>query len=426
MAPLRKDVYLVEYLRHRFQIGTEEAIKEWSERFTELLEEGRYDLCHLLIRDAKTGGLPKHVPYGIGIIRYREGSLAELQGDLQKALTAYDASLQTFNSAEIPGLDREQLIAEVLGRLATVQKAKGNYTEARRSYKQQLQLHTQAQTINIRRVIAVLKELVGLAMLQGDYEEAQQYLEDRLKIAQKQGNSGEQVDTLLELAALHQRRGDLDMADQLCETGLSIAKDMEYQVALVNALGQRASIRRDQKRYDDALLLYRAAQDVALEIGDQVKTSEIQEQLTALERDVEEVTRSRNVFISYNYHDRDFVERLVRDLTDRGHKVWWDEWEIKVGDSIIEKISQGINGSAYLSVVLSPHSVKSNWVQRELGSALMRQLSADRDITVLPLLISDCEVPVLLREIKWADFRQDYQAGLKELLGALITKGADG
>lgn len=135
-------------------------------------------------------------------------------------------------------------------------------------------------------------------------------------------------------------------------------------------------------------------------------------------REVLKIKLGKNIFISYNYNDRNFVERLASDLKNADFAVWWDEWEIKVGDSIVQKVSEGIKGSAYLGVVLSPHSVQSPWVQREIGAAFIRQL-AERKITILPLLIADCEVPILLREIKWANFRFDYEAGFRELLSAL-------
>jgi hypothetical protein len=155
----------------------------------------------------------------------------------------------------------------------------------------------------------------------------------------------------------------------------------------------------------------------ALEGSNQIKAKEIQEQLDKLEK-----MMTKDLFISYNNNDRKFVERLANDLKGSGIKVWWDQWEIKVGDSIIQKVSDGINQSAYLAAVLSPHSVKSDWVQRELGSALMKQLSAERGIKVLPLLISDCEIPILIREIKWADFRNDYENGLNDLLQTIGQK----
>lgn len=50
----------------------------------------------------------------------------------------------------------------------------------------------------------------------------------------------------------------------------------------------------------------------------------------------------------------------------------------------------------------------------------MKQLSAERGILILPLLAADCEIPVLLRAIKWADFRVDYNVGLNSLLDVLV------
>lgn len=127
----------------------------------------------------------------------------------------------------------------------------------------------------------------------------------------------------------------------------------------------------------------------------------------------------KKIFISYSHRDRDFVKKLADDLKKKGISVWWDEWEINVGDSIVQRIEDGIKTSAFLAVVLSPDSVKSNWVKREVGSATMRQLSEKRSITVLPILVTECEIPILLSDIKYADFRSDYKLGLKGLLRTL-------
>jgi len=50
--------------------------------------------------------------------------------------------------------------------------------------------------------------------------------------------------------------------------------------------------------------------------------------------------------------------------------VWYDKWEIKVGDSLIEKIQEGLDIHDYLAIILSPESVSSEWVKRELNSAV--------------------------------------------------------
>ena len=81
------------------------------------------------------------------------------------------------------------------------------------------------------------------------------------------------------------------------------------------------------------------------------------------------------VFISHASQDKPFVRKLVQELEKHHLDVWFDEQEIKVGDSIVAKVSGGLKDSDYLVVVLSKASVASRWVQEELNAALMDQIS---------------------------------------------------
>src|SRR5712691_1039626 len=72
----------------------------------------------------------------------------------------------------------------------------------------------------------------------------------------------------------------------------------------------------------------------------------------------------------------------------------------------------------YLGVVLSPRSVASPWVQREVRAALTEEIQ-NECVKVLPLLIENCEIPGFLRDKLYADFRGNYQRGLSELLHRL-------
>ena len=124
------------------------------------------------------------------------------------------------------------------------------------------------------------------------------------------------------------------------------------------------------------------------------------------------------VFISHSSKDKVFVRRLASDLEERKLGVWIDERELAVGDSIASGIESGLRDSDYLIAVLSEHSVASRWVKAELNAAMMKQLSEGGTV-VLPVLIDDCEIPPLLRDRVYADFRSDYDAGLAALLGVL-------
>jgi hypothetical protein len=65
--------------------------------------------------------------------------------------------------------------------------------------------------------------------------------------------------------------------------------------------------------------------------------------------------RPIGVFLSHNWADKDFVRRLAGDLVAAGARVWIDEAEIKVGDSLIEKIRAGIDSMDYVAAILSPN-----------------------------------------------------------------------
>ncbi len=121
------------------------------------------------------------------------------------------------------------------------------------------------------------------------------------------------------------------------------------------------------------------------------------------------------VFISHSSQDKPFARKLIADLTKANLDIWFDERELKPGDSIVQGIADGLRDTDYLVVVLSEASVHSHWVRQELNTALMQELSG-KGTTVVPVRIDNCEIPTLLQERLYADFRTDYNAGLHSLL----------
>lgn len=126
-----------------------------------------------------------------------------------------------------------------------------------------------------------------------------------------------------------------------------------------------------------------------------------------------------NAYISYSSEDGDFAEKIASDLENRGLEVWFSKWEIRVGDSIIDKIfNEGLRKNDFFIVILSPHSISSNWVTKEINISLVKELN-EKKISVLPVLFKKCIIPPALSDKKVADFVTDYQQGLKDLLLAI-------
>jgi hypothetical protein len=124
------------------------------------------------------------------------------------------------------------------------------------------------------------------------------------------------------------------------------------------------------------------------------------------------------MFICHASEDKPFVEELVAALDRRALHAWFDKREILVGDSIVDQINEALAETRYVVPVLSSRSVSKPWVLRELNSSLMRQLSQEK-ISILPILLDDCDLPPLLADIKYADFRNSFEQGFSELLRAI-------
>lgn len=135
-----------------------------------------------------------------------------------------------------------------------------------------------------------------------------------------------------------------------------------------------------------------------------------------------------SVFISHNWADKPFARKLAYDLESHGVKVWIDEGEIKVGDSLIQKIREGIDNVEYVAVVLSNDSVDSPWVQREVDVAMNQEISGKR-IKVLPIMLDKLELPGFLLGKLYADFtnEDDYEKSFEVLvrsIGVVFNKRA--
>jgi len=126
------------------------------------------------------------------------------------------------------------------------------------------------------------------------------------------------------------------------------------------------------------------------------------------------------IFISYSHQDKTFVDTLARNLVYARHNVWIDTWELNAGESLLDKVQDAIGESDAILVVLSEHSIKSEWCKRELNAGLIRELDEKRAILV-PCIIGDCEIPLFLRDKLYVDFRKDKGTAF-ELLDRSLRK----
>ena len=129
-------------------------------------------------------------------------------------------------------------------------------------------------------------------------------------------------------------------------------------------------------------------------------------------------TSKKKIFISYSHEDREFAEQLATALHSAGEEVWWDQWEILGGDSLIQKIfEEGLAQAAAFVVVLSSESVKSKWVRQELDVATVRKIEGVTRI--IPVVRDNVKIPSALRALLWIDMRQNFEDGVRRIINSV-------
>lgn len=125
----------------------------------------------------------------------------------------------------------------------------------------------------------------------------------------------------------------------------------------------------------------------------------------------------KEVFLSHSDKDRPFATSLARVLRRHNIPVWYSRSNIIGAQQWHDEIGAALNRCNWFVLILSPNSVKSEWVKHELMFALNNRRYKSR---IVPLLLKPCKYTKLswtLSEFQVIDFTQKTQAAaFRELL----------
>lgn len=124
-----------------------------------------------------------------------------------------------------------------------------------------------------------------------------------------------------------------------------------------------------------------------------------------------------DVFLSYSAQDKAVVQALAERLRADGLRVWFDNWEIRAGDSIPAKIEEGLEQSRVLVLCMSANAFGSDWAQLESYTFRFRDpLNTERRF--IPLRLDATPIKgslVWFSYINWlAEKREEEYAKLLE------------
>jgi hypothetical protein len=133
-----------------------------------------------------------------------------------------------------------------------------------------------------------------------------------------------------------------------------------------------------------------------------------------------------DVFISHASEDKDTIVRsLATQLVNQGLKVWYDEFTLRIGDSLRQKIDKGLANSRVGLVVLSPAFISKGWTNYELDGIVTRTVSGEQILLPIWHNITKQEVidfsPSLADKVARSTAThtvQEIAAEIAELLGS--------
>lgn len=128
------------------------------------------------------------------------------------------------------------------------------------------------------------------------------------------------------------------------------------------------------------------------------------------------------VFVSHAGEDWSrFVKGFATALREQGLQSWAAEWEIKPGDSLVDKIfEEGLSTADTVIVVVSEWSITKPWVTEELNYAKVQQVA--KRVKLIPVIIDRCEIPAALLSTVYVriDDLEQYNAPLNKIVASIL------
>lgn len=189
-----------------------------------------------------------------------------------------------------------------------------------------------------------------------------------------------------DIAAISVRRATLSKKDvektaALLKAQIELSKEEEKERKNIANLRDREI----KKERDSEKIRQRDQINFQRRLNEEIlNTINISEKARNISSDGADLFLKYDLFISHASEDKDeLVRPLAICLENLGVKVWYDEFTLKVGDSLRRSIDNGLSNSSFGIVVLSSSFFSKNWTQYELDGMVAKEISGGK--MILPI-----------------------------------------
>ena len=190
-----------------------------------------------------------------------------------------------------------------------------------------------------------------------------------------QSKAREAERAMKDLASVQKRRADISRK----------ISDKSRSLNLYQGRHSQDVQREAKRRADQEKKLIREREQHERRVTNEIRSrAALQSTPVASRQQVAQPGDSYDFFISHASEDKDsFVRALAEALQAKGARVWYDEFTLKVGDSLRQKIDHGLLQSRYGIVIISRNFISKKWAKRELDGLV--SLEVDGRSRILPI-----------------------------------------
>src|SRR5262245_12907127 len=110
-----------------------------------------------------------------------------------------------------------------------------------------------------------------------------------------------------------------------------------------------------------------------------------------------------DVFLSHSSKDKEIVRAIADRMRMDGLRVWFDDWEIRAGDSIPAKIDEGLEQCRVLVLCMSANAFGSEWAQLESYTFRFRD-PLNKERRFIPLRLDDAPIKGSLAQFHYINW----------------------
>ena len=172
----------------------------------------------------------------------------------------------------------------------------------------------------------------------------------------------------------------------------NLATHQNKKLKLLQDLNKEEKRIRDKTKIEQKeILSLQQSISKEMEIQKQLASESILQPIT--NKSQKYLNKKYDVFVSHASEDKEpFVRPFVDALKERKVDVWYDDFELEIGDSLRRSIDNGLKNSKYGIVVLSEAFFSKEWPQRELDGLFAREINGEKVILPIWHKISKNEV----------------------------------